>query len=299
VSTANRAEQPLAIILADGAFALVLLVLIVAIATLLPFTYQMAITLGVVQGLSEFLPLSSSAHLILTSWFLGWPIHSRAVDIAIHVGALGALAGYFWRDWLLLLRAAPRPQTPEGRLFWLLLLGAIPGGIFGVLFDRQADLTLRSPWLLAGMLVVGAAVLFVADRWGQQKRELLDIGVVDALLIGVTQALAIVPGLSRFGITIAVARARGIERVAAARFSFLLGSPILMGATLLKLRPLGALRHILSAPFVVGVVAAAAVGAFCIGLLLRYLREADFRIFVVYRLLLAGLIVTTLLVGLR
>src|SRR5262249_12571850 len=129
-------------------FAIGLLVIAVAIA-LLPFSYKVAVTLGLVQGLSEFLPISSSAHLILTPWFFGWPDPGLTFDVALHVGTLVAVVIYFWRDWVILLRAAPRPRTPDGRLFWLLILGAIPGGIAGVLLDDLAEQVLRAPLLIA------------------------------------------------------------------------------------------------------------------------------------------------------
>lgn len=277
---------------------LVLLIVGAAIA-LLPFEYQVAVTLGLVQGLGEFLPISSSAHLILTPWFLGWPDPGLTFDVALHVGTLAAVVAYFWADWLRLLRAAPHPRTPDGRLLWLLVVGAIPGGIAGVLLDSLAEQALRSPLLIAGTLALMGLALLAADRWSRRDRDLHDIGLADALWIGAAQALAIVPGVSRSGITIAVARARGVERTAAARFSFLLGSPIILGAALFKLRHLADTPSVLSGPFFAGIATAAVVGALSIGVLLRYLRHAGLGIFVLYRLLLAALVVTTLLLGLR
>jgi len=279
--------------------AILLLIVVIGVIALLPFSYQVAVTLGLVQGLSEFLPISSSAHLILTPWFLGWPDPGLTFDVALHVGTLVAVALYFWRDWLALLRAAPRPRTPDGRLFWLLILGAIPGGVAGVLLDSLAEATLRSPLLIAGALALMGLALFAADRWGQRDRTLHDIGPTDALLIGMAQALAIIPGVSRAGITIALARTRGIERADAARFSFLLGSPVILGAALFKLRHLTDTPGVISGPFFAGIITAAVVGVLSIGILLRYLRHAGLGIFVIYRLLLAGLVIATLLLGLR
>src|SRR3954452_4846693 len=186
--------------------AIVVLAIVGAAIVLLPIEYRVAVTLGLLQGLSEFLPISSSAHLILAPWFFGWPDPGLTFDVALHVGTLVAVAIYFWRDWLALLRSAPRPRSSEGRLFWLLILGAIPGGAIGVLLDSLAEQTLRSPLLIAGTLSVIGLVLFAADRWGRRDRDLLDIGPADAVLIGIAQALAIVPGVSRSGITIASAR---------------------------------------------------------------------------------------------
>jgi len=279
--------------------AILILILVLGVILLLPLRYQIAVTLGLVQGLSEFLPISSSAHLILTPWFLGWRDPGLTFDVALHLGTLAAVVAYFWRDWLLLLRAARRPRTPDGRLFWLLILGAIPGGIAGVLLDDMAEAALRSPLLIAGALALMGLALLTADRWGRSDRKMHDIGFVDALMIGGAQALAIMPGVSRSGITIAVARARGIERATAARFSFLLSSPIILGAALFKLRHLANTPGALNGPFFAGVATAAVVGAFSIGFLLRYLQQAGLGIFVLYRLLLAALVVATLFFGLR
>src|SRR5690242_18823752 len=273
-----------------------------AIATtmvLLPFSYQVAVTLGLVQGLGEFLPISSSAHLILAPWFFGWPDPGLTFDVALHVGTLVAVAVYFWRDWVKLLRAAPRPRSPEGRLFWLVMLGAIPGGIAGVLLDTFAEQTLRSPLLIAGTLSVMGLVLFAADVWGRRDRDLHAIGPVDALLVGVAQALAIVPGVSRSGITIATARGQGIARADAARFSFLLGCPIILGAALYKLRDLAAEPNVISGPFLAGIATSAVVGLLSISFMLRYLRQAGLGIFVLYRLLLAALVIIAVFLGLR
>ena len=279
--------------------AIVVLILMIAGFTLLPFDYRVAVTLGLVQGLGEFLPISSSAHLILLPWFLGWPDPGLTFDVALHLGTLIAVGAYFWRDWIALLRSAPHPRSSEGRLFWLLILGALPGGIAGVLLDNLAEQMLRSPLLIAGSLTLMGLLLLAADRWGRSDRKLHDIGPIDTLIIGAAQALAIIPGVSRSGITIAIARWRGIERAAAARFSFLLGTPLIAGAALFKLRYLADTPGALTGPFVAGIVTAAVPGALSIGLLLRYLERAGLGIFVSYRLLLAGLVVATILLGLR
>jgi undecaprenyl-diphosphatase len=279
--------------------AILVLIAVVAATLLLPLDYRIAVTLGLIQGLSEFLPISSSAHLILAPWFFGWPDPGLTFDVALHVGTLIAVVIYFWRDWIALFRPAPRPRSPEGRLFWLLIVGAIPGGIAGALLDNLAEQTLRSPLLIAGTLSVMGLVLFAADHWGRRDRGLLDISPSDAVLIGIAQALAIVPGVSRSGTTIAMARGRGIERADAARFSFLLGSPIILGAALFKLRHLVGVPGAIDGPFLAGVATSAVVGMLSIGFMLRYLRNAGFGIFVVYRLLLAGLVIATLVLGLR
>jgi undecaprenyl-diphosphatase len=281
------------------ALALLALAAIFAVVALFPLDYRIAVSLGIVQGLGEFLPISSSAHLILTPWFMGWPDPGLTFDVALHVGTLVAVVAYFWRDLLRLALAAPRPRTPDGRLFWLLLVGAIPGGIAGVLLDDMAEQAFRSPLLIAGTLSTMGLVLLAADRLGATERDMHDIGIADALLIGAAQALAIVPGVSRSGITIAVARARGLDRAAAARFSFLLGTPLIAGAALFKLRHLIGVPGALSGPFLAGVLAAAVVGALSIAFVLRYLQRASLNLFVVYRLLLAALVVAVIILGLR
>ena len=280
-----------------------LVIVVVALAALavalLPTDYRQAVTLGVLQGLGEFLPISSSAHLILAPWFLGWPDPGLTFDVALHLGTLLAVVLYFWRDWVRLLIAAPRPRTADGRMFWMLILGSIPGAVAGVLLDDLAEQSFRAPLLIAVTLSLMGLALFAADRWGAHSRGEADIRPLDALWIGAAQALAIVPGVSRSGITIAVARWRGIERAAAARFSFLLGTPIIAGAALFKLRHLLDMPGGLTGPFLAGIAAAALVGALCIAFLLHYLQRAGLTVFVVYRLLLAGLVVATLLLGLR
>jgi undecaprenyl-diphosphatase len=277
------------------------LTLLAVVATIvrLPLDYRIAITLGVLQGLSEFLPISSSAHLILAPWFFGWPDPGLTFDVALHVGTLIAVALYFWRDWVRLLRAAPHPRSPDGRLFWLLMLGALPGGIAGVLLDSLAEQTLRSPLLIAGTLSVMGLALLAADWWGRRERDLYAIGPLDAILVGCAQALAIVPGVSRSGITIATARGRGIARPDAARFSFLLGCPIILGAALYKLRDVAAAPGAITGPFLAGIATSAIVGLLSIGFMLRYLRQSGLGIFVLYRVLLAGLVLATVLLGLR
>ncbi|MBK9712304.1 MAG: undecaprenyl-diphosphate phosphatase [Kouleothrix sp.] len=256
-------------------------------------------TLGLVQGLGEFLPISSSAHLILTPWFMGWPDPGLTFDVALHVGTLVAVVLYFWRDWVALLSAAPRPRSADGRLFWLLILGSIPGGIAGILLDNLAEQTFRSPALIAVTLSLMGLGLLAADRWGGHARGMREIGLADALWIGAAQALAIVPGVSRSGITIAVARWRGVERAGAARFSFLLGTPIIAGAALFKLRHLLDTPGAINGPFVAGILVSALFGAASIAFLLRYLQRAGLGVFVIYRLLLAGVVVAAIVTGLR
>ncbi len=266
----------------------------VGLALLLPLDYRIPVTLGIVQGLSEFLPISSSAHLILVPRLLGWADPGLTFDVALHVGTLLAVVGYFWRDWLRLLQHAHRPASGEGRLFWLLVLATLPGGLVGLALDKLAEDQLRSLLLIAFTSATMGLVLWLADRTAPQRKTLDQVGWRDALLVGLAQAVAIIPGVSRSGITIAKARSRAMTRETAARFSFLLSTPIIAGAALYKLRDLQ--PHDLSGPFFAGVLAAAIVGALTISLLLRYLRRSGLGIFALYRLALAAVLVLFVLV---
>ena len=257
-----------------------------------------AILLGIAQGLGEFLPISSSAHLILVPWLFGWDDPGLTFDVALHMGTLLAVVGYFWRDWLALLAHAHQPRSEQGRLFWLLVLASVPGALAGVLLESAAEGVFRQNILLiACTLATMGLVLWAVDRWRPQERTLSSLGVGDALAIGVAQALAIVPGVSRSGITMALARWRGFDRATAARFSFLMSTPIIAGAGLWSARHLSAAT--LSLPTLAGVVAAALTGALVIAGLLRYLRRHDFALFAGYRVLVALLIVGVVGVGAR
>jgi undecaprenyl-diphosphatase len=265
------------------------IIAVVVLALLLPLSYRVPVVLGIVQGLSEFLPISSSAHLIIVPRVLGWQDPGLTFDVALHVGTLLAVLGYFWRDWLRLVRMAHRPSTADGRLFWCLVLATIPGGAVGLALDSLAETQLRSLLLIAATSATMGALLWLADRIARQYKRLEQVSWTDALLVGAAQALAIVPGVSRSGITIAVSRTREMTRETAARFSFLLSTPIIAGAALFKLRDLS--LPDITGPFLAGILAAAVVGALAIGLLLQYLRRSGLGIFAVYRLLLAAFLV--------
>jgi undecaprenyl-diphosphatase len=256
-----------------------------------------AVVLGVVQGLTEFLPISSSGHLIMVPFLLGWPPHSQAFDLALHVGTLIALAWFFWADWLALIRgffgglvsAEARRDDPAWRMALLVLLGSIPAGLIGVLLEKQVESLFRSPELNAALLIVFGVVLFAADRLGSMKRSMDDVGWPDALMMGLAQALALMPGVSRSGITMTAGLLRGLDRTSAARFSFLLSGPIIAAAAVFKLR-----EGIPSAELpgaLVGTVCSAIVGFLAIGFLLRYLQRNSLLAFVVYRVLFGLLVI--------
>ena len=248
-----------------------------------------AIALGILQGLGEFLPISSSGHLIVVPFLMGWPDSGLAFDVALHLGTLAAVAFAFWRDWLRLLKgalrglAAGRPLgDPDGRLLLYLALATLPGAIAGLLLDEWAETVFRSPALVALMMAAMGAVLWAADRRAGASADGDVVSLRDALLIGLAQALAIVPGTSRSGATISMALFLGHRREAAARFSFLLALPITAGAALVKVPDLLRSRADLG-PVVLGMLAAAVSGFVAIRVLLRYVRTRSYAPFAHYR----------------
>ncbi len=259
-----------------------------------------AVVLGIVQGLGEFLPISSSAHLIVVPWLLSWPEHSLAFDVALHLGTLGAVLAAFAGDWVrllgsglrCLLRGAPFAE-PDARLLWSIALASVPGAFAGLLLDQWAETTFRSPLLVAATMAAMGAVLWRADRRADDETG-GPVTVGHAFIIGAAQALAILPGVSRSGVTISTALFLGCRREAAARFSFLLATPITAGAALLKVPKLlssGATEGV-----ILGVATAAVFGFLSIKLLLRYVRTRNYRPFVLYRFAFATLIVVVFLV---
>ena len=246
-------------------------------------TILQAVILGIVQGLGEFLPISSSAHLIIVPWLFHWSDPGLTFDVALHMGTLLAVVIYFWQDWLNLIRAAlSGKRSEEKRLFWYLVIATVPGAFFGFLLEDKAATVFRAPLLIGIMMIVMGIILYVADR-RQQVRRIDTMTVSDAILIGLSQALAIIPGVSRSGSTMTAARLLSMTRADAARFSFLMSTPIIFGAGLLKLRHLTAAA--INAPFIAGVLSSFIVGILSISFLLRYLRNNNFKLFVGYRLI--------------
>ncbi len=262
-----------------------------------------AAVIGIVQGLTEFLPISSSAHLIAVPRILGWNdpfLNSAAFDVMLHLGTLVALLGYFWRDLLRLLGAflaSLRDRRigtdPDRRLAWLLVITVVPAALLGVALESFFDEFFRERLILVALLLaVGAVLLWLAERAATQRRELDALRVPDAVAIGAAQALALFPGISRSGISIAAGLFVGLTREAAARFAFLMGTPIIAGAGLWKLRGLLAAGGLGSntGPLLVGMLAAAISGLIAIGILLAYLRRHSTRVFIGYRLVAAALL---------
>jgi len=266
-------------------------------------TTARAIVLGVLQGLGEFLPISSSGHLIVVPWLMGWPDSGLAFDVALHLGTLAAVAVAFWADWVRLIGAgvrgiaAGRPLAdPDARLLLYLALASIPGALAGLLLEGWAETVFRSPGLVALMMALMGLVLGAADRRAGRSGGGEVVSLRDALLIGLAQALAIVPGTSRSGATISMALFLGHRREAAARFSFLLALPITFGAALVKVPDLWH-GGVDVGPVVAGTIAAAVSGLLAIRVLLAYVRTRTYVPFVAYRFAFALLVWGLLLAG--
>ena len=263
-----------------------------------------AIVLGIVQGLTEFLPISSSGHLIVVPALLGWDdpfIESLAFAVMLHVATLAALLTYFARDWIRLVPAGLatiRDRSfrgdPDRRLAWLLVSASVPAAILGVLLNDLIETVFREPRLVAITLVAGAIILWLADRLGSRARRIEDMAFATAVGIGVAQALALIPGVSRSGISISAGLLAGLDRASAARFAFLMATPITAGAGLWEARKIlsgeaGVDLPVL--PLVAGMLASLLAGLLAIAVLLRYLRTHGVGLFVLYRVVLATVIV--------
>jgi len=249
-----------------------------------------SVVMGIVQGLGEFLPISSSAHLVLTPWIFRWPDPGIIFDVALHLGTLIAVLAIFWQEWLVMARdGLTGANTMEGRMFWYLVAATVPGAVFGLLFEDIITTVFRNPLLVGVMLIIMGIILFFADKYAPVKKDMSGVRWKESLWIGVSQALALIPGVSRSGITMTAGRLLGLDRETSARFSFLLSTPIIVGAgavNITKLTPAD-----ITGPFVTGVIVSAVVGFLAIRFLLKFLVTNSFFIFVVYRFVLgAGVI---------
>lgn len=251
-------------------------------------TVFQALVLGLLQGLSEFLPISSSAHLALVPWFLGWPEPGLSFDVSLHVGTLVAVLVYFRAEWARLVVAAwnivrtRRVETESERRVIFLIVATIPGGIGGLLLVSYAETTFRSPVLIASAMIALGVALWLVDRYAPARRSLGTMRWIDAVLIGVAQLFALIPGVSRSGATITAGRADGFDRESAAVFSFLMSMPIIAAAAILEV-PHALRENGLSLPLVVGVLASAVSGWLAIEVLLRFVTRHSYGIFAVYR----------------
>ncbi len=275
-----------------------------------------AIVLGIVQGLGEFIPISSSAHLIIVPWLFGWNdpvLDSLTFDVALHLGTLLALLVFFASEWIILIRAGVQSIVerridgdPNRRLAWLILIGTIPGGIAGILGETKIEELFHRPnapiqpsamIAVAVIMALLGGLLFIAERIARHIRSMDQLTLKDAILVGLAQAFAIFPGVSRSGSTITAGLALGSQRETAARFSFLLSAPIIAGAgskslfDMYKSFQSGALNQGDLLLFLIGFVAAAISGFFCIKFLLAYLQRHSTDLFVYYRWALAAVIV--------
>ncbi len=287
-----------------------------------------SIILGVVQGIAEFLPISSSGHLILIPNIFGWEDQGLGFDVALHWGTLIAVIVYFWKDWVKILKESyllrwfhnparavksiaqegsvsthPQPlsrgELPQwskrvntkylkSDLLFIIIIATIPGIIVGLLLNNYAETVFRDPLIIATTLSIGAILLFYSDKIGTKKTDLVDLTLKMGIIIGLFQALAIIPGVSRSGITITVALFLGMKRTTAARFSFLLSTPIILGAGIMEFPNL--IESDLNISILVGVLTAATSGYLAIKYMLKYLENRNYNIFVWYRLVLAVVI---------
>jgi undecaprenyl-diphosphatase len=267
-------------------------------------TLLQALVMGAVQGLTEFLPISSSGHLIIVPFLFGWDdafITSLAFSVMLHIGTLLALLVYFRADWFRLVPAglaAVRDRSfrgdPDRRLAWLLVAATIPAAVAGLLLDDLIETSFREIGLVAVTTVVGGGIIWLADRNGSHSKGVNDVSLRVAVGIGAAQAVALVPGISRSGISISAARFAGLDRASAARFSFLMATPVTAGAAVFEVRRLvtgEAGVEVSIGALVVGTIAAFVAGAIAIGGLLRYLRSSSLELFVWYRLALAAIVV--------
>lgn len=261
------------------------------------------IVLAVVQGLTEFLPISSTAHLYLTSWLFGWQLEGLDFDIALHLGTLLAVLLYFARDWVQIIaqgfgiRMKGNEELKHNHMMlWLLAIGTVPVGVAGLVFSKQAETTWRNPFVIGGMLIAVGVLMYLAENAGGRQRDLSAIGLPDAMIIGAAQALAVVPGTSRSGVTITAGLFRNMTRESAARFSFLLSTPAIAaaaGKALHDMQKKGGLHAMLNTDFLVGVAVSAITGCLVISWFLHYLRRSGLRPFVYYRIVF-GIIVLAL-----
>jgi undecaprenyl-diphosphatase len=272
-----------------------------------------ALVLGLVQGLTELLPVSSSGHLILVPWAADWryleehDAFNQTFDVALHLGTLVAVVAYFWGEIVRLLVAFLRTlvrrriDTAEGRIAWFVLVATIPAGVIGFVGEDAIANRLGEPWQIGILLAAGAVLLWWADRF-PQARAMHDLGLRHALAMGFAQALALAPGVSRSGITITAGRLMGLDRDSAARFSFLLLVPVVLGAVALKGVGdvlLGDLPAGWQGPFVVGTLAAVGSGLLAIDWLLGFVRRHTYGVFVVYRIVLAASVLLVIASGVR
>lgn len=255
-------------------------------------TILQALILGIVQGLTELLPISSSAHLAIIPWIFKWNEIAEftrdfsGFDVALHFGTLLAIAIFFFEDWIKLFKGGynqvvKKEKTFEGKMFWYLVIATIPGGIIGFILDKFVGDKLETPIIIALALIVMGIVLYIVDKKSKSNIKYENMTLKQTFLIGLSQCLAFIPGVSRSGITMTTGRLLGIERKSVAKYSFLLSTPIVFAATIFKLKD-----FVFSIPFFIGVFASFLVGIFVIKFLLEYLQKGSFKVFAIYRIVI-------------
>lgn len=255
-----------------------------------------AIFLGIIQGITEILPISSSAHLVLAPWFFKVPDQGLSFDVALHLGSLGAILFAFRGDWLEILKSTKglitarlKPQTQSQKMIYLLGLASIPGALAGYFLDDLAESTLRSPLIIVGTLIFYGVVLILVDRFARKFKSFEKVGIKESVLIGLAQVLALVPGTSRSGVTITAGLLTGLNKEAAAKFSFMISAPIILGAGLVKIPDIPT-AEIMAPYFWIGLFSAFISALWAIKFILKYVKTHSYNIFAYYRFGLAILI---------
>lgn len=253
--------------------------------------------LGVVQGLTEFLPISSSAHLNVFPWIFNWEMLSEGMDVALHIGTLLALVIFFWKDWMGLIKSGynkviKKEDSQEGRMFWYLVIATIPAGILSLVLDKISGWIVGDNMglqmtIIAYTLIIMGIILYIVDKKCKSTVEYKNISLKQSVLVGMSQAIAAAfPGVSRSGITMTVARALKIDRESAAKFSFMLAMPITFAAVIFELH-----NFVFNLPLIIGILASFITGVFVIKFLLEYLKKGSFKIFAIYRIIFGIIII--------
>lgn len=259
-----------------------------------------AIILGIIQGIAEFLPISSSAHLILFPYMLGWEESGLAFDVALHFGTMMAVLVVFFKDWWNLFVGAikdvkTKKKSTNGKMFWYLVVATIPSALAGLLLDDVIENVIRNKiWIIALALAIMGLLIFIGDKWAskhyKKETEFENMTLKQALLVGVSQAFAVIPGFSRSGTTILAGRLMGISKEAITKFTFLLSVPVICGATILKVGDLEFTKEI-----IIGIISSFAAGLLTIKFLLNYIKKHDFSVFAIYRVILAIIVLVKLI----
>ena len=261
--------------------------------------------LGVIQGIAEFLPISSSAHLIIFRDIFGigagMPKNMElAFDVALHLGTLLAILVFFFKDfWNMAIKGLTKgTKDKDGKILWYLVAATVPAAIVGVLFEEKIENVIRSNYILIALaLIIMGMIIYFVDKISKEEKEMTDMSLKDAILIGCSQVFALIPGFSRSGTTITAARILKLDRESAAKFSFFLSAPVVCGAVFLQLIKKGTIDLIIAnlSTFLLGVVTSFVIGIVCIKYLLKYLKKHDFKVFMIYRIILAVIVIITLL----